>query len=85
VTRELPPGVTVRYYHHRRYRTSADGLVVEPTGGWTHAVILDAEHNAVATGVADCHRRENYCKRLGRTIALGRALKALDDERAAKS
>lgn len=46
-------------------------------GGQTVARLYDVEGNLVAEGVATCHENDNYNRRIGRDIALGRALKAL--------
>lgn len=49
-------------------------------GGITVAEIIDGE-TVVATGKAYCRLDENFNKAIGRTIALGRARKALADSR----
>jgi hypothetical protein len=80
---QVPEGLTVQYNHSRYY--NADGLV-QPRGGSTTARIFkdvpteDAEEFTtvvVAHGHAYCNESDNYNKRIGRNIALGRALKRL--------
>ena len=51
-----------------------------PAGGRT-AVRVETSDGCVAEGVAECSPRDNYCRRLGREIALGRALKELEHRR----
>jgi hypothetical protein len=63
------------------------GDFIEPTGGSTICYLVDAGGRAVATGIALCREPEpdgekcpagdTFSKRLGRTIALGRACAAL--------
>lgn len=81
----VPEHLTVRYSHVRNWKVEMtfkmDGGVrryIDEKGGTTVATILDGD-KIVARGRAKCHPRENYNKRLGRAIALGRALKALED------
>ena len=42
---------------------------------------VETSDGCVAEGVAECSPRDNYCRRLGREIALGRALKELEHRR----
>lgn len=46
-------------------------------GGMTLVDVVDGEGNVLAQGAAPCSKKDNYDRRKGRTIALGRALKAL--------
>lgn len=54
-----------------------------PHGGCTFAYVKDAEGNEVARGMAQCSVLDNFDRSLGRTIALGRALKKLEVPKAA--
>lgn len=83
--RELPAGYSVRYHHEReREPVDADAFGdILPKGGRTEALIFDAEGNQVASGEAICRPDENFQKRLGRIVALGRALQELERKQAA--
>jgi hypothetical protein len=76
----LPEGHTVRF-HHQRYHKNAYKIgskaIVDPKGGSTLAVVRDAEGIIVAEAEARCSRKDNFTKRIGRDISLGRALKTL--------
>lgn len=79
---KLNDGRLARVRHERV--TYIDGTVM-PHGGVTVVEIyLTAEdmkiEKWISQGVAFCRPDENYNKRLGRTIALGRALKVLTKE-----
>lgn len=86
----LPEGATVRYLHLRRFegadrlltRTEANAIhngvtwappKPLPKGGLTicHVVYADGQETA---GAAGCHEKDNFSKKLGRDISLGRAL-----------
>lgn len=65
------------------------GLVPHPRGGRTYAFVLrdtddrdvsDADR-LLAIGVANCHVNDNFSRRLGRDIALGRAVLNLRQQR----
>ena len=60
----------------RRYSIRREGLVPLTKGGKTVVQILDRydQEYVVAEGFAWCRPDENYNRRLGLTIALGRAL-----------
>jgi Rv2632c-like len=75
VMRELPEGWRVEYAHYRV--PAPNDKTPRAKGGATVAVLYDAEGEFIVDGMARCHPRDNYCKQLGRTIALGRALKSL--------
>lgn len=47
-------------------------------GGFTTCSLVDAAGYVVAQGHAECHENDNFNRKLGRTIALGRALKDLN-------
>jgi len=75
----IPEGLTVKYQHRRnctRPVKMGDYSALDPRGGETVASVFDTDGNLVASGVACCHAKDNYSKRIGRAIALGRALKA---------
>lgn len=77
---QLPEGYTVKFRHTRNKhgQTINPGSgTISPRGGTTHAFVYDAERNLVATGYADCNEKDNYNKKIGRDISLGRALKEL--------
>lgn len=52
------------------------GLQPAPRGGTTACEITMPDGHTT-WGVAECSERDNYCKKIGRDIALGRALKKL--------
>jgi hypothetical protein len=69
------PGITRRHYMTRRVlaRYGARGTALEPKGGHTLAVITLPTGESFA-GFAACHpKKENFSRRRGREIALGRA------------
>lgn len=79
---QVPEGIHVRYAHHRYRNPSGEG--VSPKGGWTTATLYrdvsaelghEAPDQVVGTGVAYCHLNDNFNRKIGRDIALGRALK----------
>lgn len=49
-----------------------------PRGGKTTVEVLDKDHNVVASGVAVCSGKDNYNKRIGVAIAMGRLVQYLD-------
>lgn len=83
----LPDGYKAYVTHFRRFRGRMEFLTrfdamnegIEeppmPSGGATEATIVDPEGNIVAADYALCSYRDNYNKKLGRNIAIGRALK----------
>ncbi len=54
----------------------ASGWDIFPLGGTTIAEVYQGE-DLIATGQAVCSNKDNYSKKIGRQIALGRALKEL--------
>jgi len=78
--RSLPAGHYVKYQHNRLNEFSPDGSWARfsPTGGTTVARIYNSEDQQVAAGEARCSPSEQFNRRLGRDIALGRALAQLD-------
>lgn len=60
-------------------RESIDpGWEILPSRGMTLAEIYDPMGNLVAEATAVCSRKDNYSKRIGKDIAVGRALKELN-------
>lgn len=53
------------------------GYAISPVGGVTVCNIVNEAGESVAGGVAKCCDRDNFNKRIGRDISLGRALKNL--------
>jgi len=51
---------------------------LSPKGGYTKVTVRDPFGGRLATGYAWCSKLDNFNKRTGLTIALGRALKALN-------
>lgn len=57
----------------RRHEWKERGIQPCPRGGWTKAVVK-FEDGTTAIGTAECSQKDNYCRKIGRDIALGRAL-----------
>lgn len=73
----------IKVYHYRKTAGGQlvpswdkDVYVILPRGGETMVRVFDDDGTTVS-GIARCSDKDNYNKRLGRTIALGRALKRL--------
>lgn len=64
-------GYKVKVHHHRKF--NLDGI--NSRGGKTIVEVTTPDGATTFTGVARCSRKENFNKRLGVRIALGRALK----------
>ena len=79
--REVPDGCKVRYKHERVVNWAGGRRTddISPKGGRTIARILDAEGTELALGEAVCRPDEQFNKKIGRMVALGRALKALEE------
>lgn len=83
---QLPEGYSVRYRHSRMTAAGAmippgDMLLApSPKGGETEAKVFDRDGSLAAMGVATCHERDSFNRRIGRDIALGRALKRLAEK-----
>lgn len=69
---QLPEGSVVKFRHKRNYDKETP-LLPLPHGGVTTCTIALPNGEAVA-GMSRCRSNENYCKKLGRNISLGRAL-----------
>jgi len=85
----VPEGLEVRISHLRLtdvgFNTKAaakeHGYTLSPKGGMTVVRLCDpATGEMRATGIAICSLHDNYNRRLGRTIATGRAIKELSME-----
>lgn len=75
---EVPPRMRV-WYEHIRYRENTRGMPISPRGGRTIAKLyVEGEDPKVdppvAEGEANCSVNDNYSKKVGRDIALGRAV-----------
>jgi|LakMenEpi03Aug12_release.lakeMendotaPanAssembly.Ray.scaffolds.fasta_scaffold13934_20 hypothetical protein len=63
--------VAVRHYrHHDTYKSGE--VVISPKGGMTE-LIIDSPHGEHFEGTAVCSKEDNYNKRIGVSIALGRS------------
>jgi hypothetical protein len=84
---EIPTTLTATYEHRRMLRadmiemrgeelgaTEDVDVVIDPRGGMTIARLRWPNGKVAAVGVALCRFDENYSKKVGRPIALGRAL-----------
>lgn len=83
--RQLPEQYKAKFRHERNVITvphtkldEEEKVIVDPKGGKTIARIIDSEGNLISEGYAICRPDEQFNRRLGRTIALGRALSVLD-------
>lgn len=65
--------------HFRRYIESE----IQQTGGETHVHITDKEDRVYVTTVARCSNKDQFNRKRGFTIALGRAIKELNKMEAA--
>ena len=52
-------------------------LVMMPRGGFTEVTVWDEDGNFLTLGDSRCSDADNFCKRLGLTIAVGRALSTM--------
>ncbi len=50
------------------------GFEIMPRGGKTICSILNAEGTILGMGIANCNKVDNFCKKVGRKVALDRAL-----------
>ena len=87
----IPDGLTVRFTHERMavvnylgqtkpmtyWQARENEAELHPRGGRTIARLFNEHDELVAQGVACCGKRDNFNKRLGRCISLGRALDGL--------
>jgi len=75
--RQVPEGAVVKFQHRRE--RSFKGTVLEAKGGVTSCVLI-LPGGVEVYGTAQCNSKENYSKRLGRDISLGRALAQAEKE-----
>lgn len=75
-------GYKVHFTHVRQFpdgffkwdtRGERPGEIPLPTGGATYCDIILGE-DILATGRAACSERDNFCRKIGRDIAFGRAV-----------
>lgn len=82
-------GYRIKTSHVRRFRLPLVGYFYgtrkehpavppEPNGGSTVVTVYDSDGNRLVSAVARCSLRDNYNKKLGATIALGRAYSLLN-------
>jgi hypothetical protein len=90
----IPAGVRVHITHLRRpgrpipgrggYVTKrelrAANVSPAPRGGCTYAELYDADDRLLAAATAVCSDQDQFNRRIGRDIALGRALKNLNEQ-----
>lgn len=69
-------GYRVRVMHGRMFNPFG----VSPKGGSTVVEIMSPE-GVTAKGKAECSKEDNYCRKVGVAISLGRALKELEWQR----
>lgn len=63
-------GFKIKVYHHRKMNTEG----INARGGKTVVEVTTPDGNNFV-GISRCSRKENFNKRLGVMIALGRAMK----------
>jgi hypothetical protein len=71
---EIPEGLHARFEH---VRIESEGRVLS-RGGVTFCHIENEDNAEVAIGVASCNVKDQFNKKIGRDISLGRALKQLE-------
>ena len=74
---QLPDGTKVKF-HHTRLCENDIPFLFTPRGGQTECIVTFPD-GTEDRGQARCSKRDNYSKRIGRDIALGRALKAVKE------
>lgn len=78
-------GWTLKVSHNRSFtlptqplfygtRREHPAIPPNPRGGFTIATFISPDKTVIVQGAAHCSHRDNYNKKLGRTIAIGRAL-----------
>jgi len=76
-------GYKVRVIHERRYTSkykfSGPTVELSARGGWTTIEITTPDKQRSAVGEAVCSNQDNFNKKIGNMIALGRALAALEN------
>jgi hypothetical protein len=88
--RTVPKGVKISVKHFRSWQDPASGFlynsdfpdgrkdILQPRGGATLADAFNSDGDWIASAEAYCSQKDNYNKRLGRQIAVGRLLKRLE-------
>lgn len=81
----LPDRYHVRYEHCRNYMTGPrvfhkgfDSPPMASKGGTTICYIENEDNQVVVSGMAVCSKEDQYNKKIGRAISLGRAMKELE-------
>ena len=77
-----------KFFHFRNFgdigtylsRAEAPWAIPLPFGGATYCILEDENQDILAFGYAVCSEQDNFNKKLGRTIALGRALKSYENQ-----
>jgi hypothetical protein len=72
-------GSTPQSWTKRLKRNEVRDWQPSEKGGYT-ICFLDTENGQTFTGISNCSLRENYNKKVGRNIALGRAMKQMNGE-----
>jgi hypothetical protein len=76
-------GWTVELEHQRRYTNHTVGgrpyLSLEAKGGFTRAKIIASDEKVIIKSEAICSIEDNYNRKIGANIALGRLIKELKD------
>jgi hypothetical protein len=76
-------GYKVRVLHKRNYnkRYRMDGISMEllPKGGETYIEITTPDKSLTTAGASICSDKDLFNRRTGNTIALGRAIKSMED------
>jgi len=72
-------GLKVVVYHHRRITQEAvGGGKIDEKGGFTEISVLSKEGKFLSGGKSVCSNKDNYDKKMGVKIALGRAIANLE-------
>ena len=72
-------GLKVKVRHNRNFVTKdMDFYDFDPCGGSTEVEIFDPKTRQSYVGTSLCSRKDNYSRKLGVKIALGRALKSME-------
>ena len=72
-------GYKVKVWHDRNYTYDNYGrpLEFESRGGMTEVEVYDMNSQESYIGLSTCSPKDNYCRKMGVKIALGRALKQM--------
>lgn len=81
--REVPEGAVVKFQHRREKTFKGKRLgelrTLDAKGGTTSCVLI-LPGGVEIYGTAQCNSKENYNKRIGRDVSLGRALALAEKE-----